>query len=203
MLILASKSPRRQLLLRQAGVAFEVRPSRAPEAPWDGAEPPADYVRRLALAKATEVSLAALPRHPQAVVLGADTVVALGNRIFGKPKDLAEAKAMLSALSGRCHAVYTGVALVRDGVPLRSWTAATQVWFKPLTAAAIDLYCGLAQPLDKAGAYGIQEHGELIVEKIDGLLSNVIGLPVEEVLAHRGLWEGEAWRTHEEEPPRQ
>ena len=196
MLILASKSPRRQQLLRQAGVAFEARPSKGPEAPWDGEEAPADYVRRLALAKATEVSLEVMPRHPGAVVLGADTVVALESRIFGKPKDLAEAKAMLRTLAGRGHTVYTGVALVRDGQPLRAWTAATTVWFKPLTAAEIDFYCKLAQPLDKAGAYGIQEHGELIVERIEGLRSNVIGLPVEEVLAQRGLWEGEAWRNH-------
>ncbi len=178
MLVLASKSPRRKRFLEDAGIAFLCDPATAPEAPWDGVTPPAEHVRTLANAKAAEVAM----RHPGMAVLAADTIVAHGNAIFGKPRDLLHAKEMLRTLSGDAHHVLTGVAIRRDDTVLRTWVADTTVRFKPLTDNDIDQYCSMVNVLDKAGAYGIQEHGERIVESLDGLWSNVVGLPIEEVL---------------------
>ena len=178
MLILASKSPRRKRFLEDAGIAFLCDPAIAPETPWDGVTPPAEYVRALANAKAAEVAM----RHPGEAVLAADTIVVHGNAIFGKPRDLLHAKEMLKTLSGDVHHVLTGVAIRRDDTILRAWVANTTVRFKHLTDNDIDQYCAMVNVLDKAGAYGIQEHGELLVESLDGLWSNVVGLPIEEVL---------------------
>ncbi len=177
-MILASQSPRRKELLASAGVSFGVDVSRGEEVPWDGVQPPEDYTCGLATAKALEVS----GRHPGEIVLGADTVVALDGVIYGKPKDLEDATGMFHAFSGREHHVFTGVALVRDGEVLRSWYADTAVRFKTLDDETIRQYFSLVNVLDKAGAYGIQEHGDLIVDGIQGLFSNVVGLPVEEVV---------------------
>lgn len=177
-MILASKSPRRKELLSEAGVAFDVDVSRGEEASWDGVQPPEEYTRGLALAKALEVS----SRHPGELVLGADTVVALDGVIYGKPKDMEEATRMFRTFSGREHHVFTGVAIVRDGSVLRSWHADSAVRFKTLSEETIRQYFSLVRVLDKAGAYGIQEHGDLIIEGVQGLFSNVVGLPVEEVL---------------------
>ena len=179
MLILASQSPRRRRLLEEAGIAFLADPANAPEAPWDGKHAPAEHVVWLAKAKAGEVVL----RHPGQVVLAADTVVVKNDRIHGKPHDLAEAKRMLADLAGDAHEVLTGVVLQRDGKILASWVSRTTVHFKPLTPKEIEDYCRAVNVLDKAGAYGIQEHGEMLVKSIDGLRSNVIGLPIETVLA--------------------
>ena len=178
MLILASQSPRRRHFLEDAGLEFVCDPATGPEAPWDGITPPRDHVKALALAKANEVTR----RHPGDLVLAADTVVVKNQGIFGKPRDLADAKQMLRTLSGGCHQVLTGVALCRDAACLRAWVSCSVVHFRDLTDADIDQYCQLVNVLDKAGAYGIQEHGDLIVEGIDGLWSNVVGLPIEEVL---------------------
>ena len=178
-MILASQSPRRKALLSSAGIAFEVDVSQADEPVWDGVQSPEEYTRSLALLKAREVS----SRHVGEVVLGADTVVALDGVIYGKPKDWEDAWRMLRRFSGREHHVFTGVALVKDGAVLHSWTADTAVRFKVLDDAVIRRYFELVNVLDKAGAYGIQEHGEMIVDEIRGSYSNVVGLPVEEVKA--------------------
>ncbi len=175
MLILASKSPRRQELLRQAGIDFQVLPATAPEAPWDGRTAPEEYVRMLACTKALQVSAA----NPDALVLGADTTVAYGPTLFGKPADLQQAEEFLMTLSGKCHQVHTGVAFCRNGKELRSFTVTTAVYFKELTPHIIYHYFQLVNPLDKAGAYGIQEHGELLIDRIEGSWSNVMGLPME------------------------
>ena len=106
----------------------------------------------------------------------------LSEKMFGKPADLADARRMLQELSGRTHEVLTGVSLVQDGRPADTWCCKTLVTFNTLDAEQIDAYFRLVNPLDKAGAYAIQEHGSLLVESIQGLLSNVIGLPVEEVV---------------------
>jgi septum formation protein len=117
-------------------------------------------------------------------VLGADTVVVLDGVVFGKPADLADAGRMLGQLSGRWHEVLTGVALVRRDPPWRRvWVCVTRVRFKALSPKVIRDYCAQVNTLDKAGAYGIQERGEMLVAEIDGLYSNVVGLPVEEVVA--------------------
>ena len=178
MLVLASKSPRRKALLAEAGMDFIVDPAAGEEEPWNGAIPPEEYVRRLAARKALEVA----PRHPGARIVGADTIVVLDGRILGKPRDMENAREMLSMFSGREHMVFTGVALARDAALLCSWTTATAVRFKTLSGDEIREYLSLVNPLDKAGAYGIQDHGDLIVEGIRGSYSNVVGLPVEELL---------------------
>jgi len=143
-------------------------------------ESPAEHVRRLALAKAEGVAA----RRPECLVLGADTVVVLDGTVFGKPADLADAGRMLRQLSGRWHEVLTGVALVRLEPPWRrAWVCTTRVRFRALSEDAIHEYCRRVNVLDKAGAYGIQEHGEMLVADLEGLYSNVVGLPLEQVLA--------------------
>jgi septum formation protein len=178
-LVLASASPRRRQLLCEAGVDLVVDPATVDETARPG-ESAAAQALRLAVAKADAVA----PRHPGQVVLGADTVVVLAGTVYGKPADLQDAARILGELSGRWHEVLTGVALVRQQPAWRrAWVCRTRVRFKDLPAASIAAYCALANPLDKAGAYGIQEHGDMLVAEIDGLRSNVVGLPVEEVTA--------------------
>ena len=167
------------MLLQEAGVEFRVDVSDAPEPRVEG-ETPEAMVQRLALAKATTVAA----RHDaDCVVIGADTVVVIDGMILGKPATLEEAAAMLQRLSGREHRVLTGVALLSPNEPPDVWCCETSVTFKTLASADIEMYLSLVNVLDKAGAYAVQSHGELLVEKVDGLLSNVIGLPVEEVKA--------------------
>jgi len=176
-IILASASPRRQELLRKAGIPFEVHPAEVDEMlPSD--EQPGASVMRLAELKASAVAR----QYSGMLVLGADTLVVLDGKTLGKPADLADAHRMLQELSGRTHEVLTGVSLVQDGQPADTWCCRTLVTFNTLDAEQIDAYFQLVNPLDKAGAYAIQEHGSLLVESIQGLLSNVIGLPVEEVV---------------------
>lgn len=177
--VLASASPRRRQLLAEAGVPILVDVAAIDETALPD-EAPVDHVLRLALAKAEAVAR----RHPRRVVLGADTVVVLDGRIFGKPADLDEARAILRQLSGRWHEVLTGVALRRRRPTWKKlWCARTRVRFHTLSEAAIEDYCQRVNTLDKAGAYGIQEHGDRIIAAIDGLRSTVVGLPVEEVVA--------------------
>ena len=176
-LILASNSPRRRELLAEAGVRFEVHAYETDERRLDG-ETAAHLVQRLSCLKAQ----AAEAYHPGRVILGADTVVVLDDQILGKPKNMDEAKRFLHDLSGRTHVVLTGVTLIDGHGRADTWLATSHVTFKTLTDKIIDEYFRLTNPLDKAGAYGIQSHGEMLVECVDGLMSNVIGLPVEEVV---------------------
>lgn len=168
-LILASGSPRRAKILRDLGVAFEVVKTDAPESSYPG--DPERTVRENALAKG-----AALPSSnpPTRHVLSADTIVWLDGRIYGKPRDLAEAKAFLRELSGRTHAVFTGVAYDGEARVVRS-----DVTFRPLTEETIDAYVAKVNPLDRAGAYDIDECGELLVASYTGTYENIMGLPVE------------------------
>jgi len=166
-------------LLAAAGISFEVCPADTDEALLPG-EAPAAAVVRLARLKALAVS----PRFPDRVVLGADTLVVVDNETLSKPGDLDKARGMLRRLAGRAHEVLTGVCLRRERPMAEdAWHTRTVVRFRPLDAAAIEDYLRRVHVLDKAGAYAIQEHGERIVASIDGPLSNVVGLPVEEVVA--------------------
>ena len=176
--ILASGSPRRRELLENAGLAIEVIPSPAEEI-HDAAMAPGTLCEANARLKAAAVAGA----HPGTWVIGADTLVFLDGIPLGKPADRAAAAAMLAALSGRTHDVRTGVCIVDPGGRARTFHETTRVTFRALDAAAIRAYHALVNPLDKAGAYGIQEHGERIIEKIDGPYDNVMGLPVAAVVA--------------------
>ena len=176
--ILASASPRRKELLAEVIEKFEILPSCGEEI-VEGEPTPEELVKALARQKASEVAL----RKEAAgkAVLGADTVVSLGGKILGKPTDEEDAFRMLSALSGKMHEVYTGVCMLypkRDGLREELLAAAcTKVRFLPLTKEKIRAYIATGSPMDKAGAYGIQDGG--LVEGIDGSFSNVVGLPVE------------------------
>ena len=172
-MILASQSPRRRELLGQMGFSFTVRPARGEELPHPELTP-AQLVEELARQKALEVSAGA---DADDVVVAADTVVAVDGTVLGKPRDRAHAAEMLSALSGREHTVYTGVA-VKRGETLLVEHEATQVRFRPLTEREIDLYIQTGEPMDKAGSYGIQGYGALLVEGIRGDYFNVVGLPI-------------------------
>lgn len=172
MLILASSSPRRADLLRAAGIPFEVAPVDVDETVRK-LEPPGEHVRRLSREKA-DVAFAG---NPDAVVLGADTIVTVGGEIMSKPHDAGDAIRMLRLLSGREHEVLTGVALVaRRGVVVE--VARTRVWVNPLNETEIADYVATGEPLDKAGAYGIQGIGSKFIDRIQGSYSNVVGLPV-------------------------
>jgi septum formation protein len=172
MLILASSSPRRADLLRAAGIPFQAFPVAIDES-VPRLEPPGEHVRRLAREKAE----AAFALHPLALVLGADTIVTVGGEIMGKPRDAEDAMRMLRLLSGREHEVLTGVALVAaSGVVVE--VARTRVWVNPLTEVEISDYVATGEPLDKAGAYGIQGLGSRFIDRIQGSYSNVVGLPV-------------------------
>ena len=172
MLVLASASPRRQELLRNAGIEFVVHPAHVPEVPQKNESPKA-YAERLACEKAQAVSR----QRPGDVVLGADTVVIVDSAILEKPADAADAARMLRMLSGREHSVTTGVCLVGSGFEdVRSET--TQVTFSPLSGDDIDFYVASGEPMDKAGAYAIQGIASRWISRIEGDYSNVVGLPV-------------------------
>ena len=172
-IILASQSPRRRELLAQMGVPqFEVVPALGEEIASPGLSP-AQLVEVLSRQKAEEVAVQA---GPDDVVIAADTVVAVDGAVLGKPRDPADAARMLSLLSGRAHTVYTGVT-VRRGTFSRTAHEATQVRFRPLTQSEISAYIATGEPMDKAGAYGIQGRGCALVEGIDGNYHNVVGLP--------------------------
>ncbi|MDA1299135.1 MAG: Maf family protein [Proteobacteria bacterium] len=174
-LVLASTSPRRAALLRQLGLHFAVRAPAVNEAHLAG-ESPVTFVRRLSLAKANSDRLADLRDR---IVLAADTVVLLDEKILGKPGDPAAAMEMLAALSGRVHRVMTGVALVR-GNEQTNFAVETKVEFRTLSKEEIRKYCVSGEPFDKAGGYGIQGRGAVFVSRIDGSYSNVVGLPLME-----------------------
>jgi len=175
-LILASASPRRRELLEVAGVAHVVDAVDVDERRMSD-EPADTYATRVARSKA----LAGQARHPTDVVLGADTIVVVGDDVLGKPVDDAEAVAMLTRLSGRAHDVVTGVALAWPGHD-RVVVERTRVWFAPISDDEIYRYVATGEPRDKAGAYAIQGMASRFVQRIDGSYSNVVGLPVATVL---------------------
>ncbi len=172
-LILASASPRRRELLAQTGLAFEVVPAAIDETPRTG-EAAAHYVARMAREKAQAVAR----RFPESAVLGADTSVVLDEVILGKPDSAQAAQAMLESLSGRCHQVMTAVALVRRGSDTQCRLSCTEVEFAALSRAWIEAYIDSGDPVDKAGAYGIQNAAGLKIRRIRGSYSGVVGLPL-------------------------
>lgn len=176
--ILASQSPRRKELLSRVVSDFDVRVSHVEEVVPASLQPQ-EVVMHLAKIKAEAVARELRLEQPaqRFAVIGADTVVALDHQIMGKPKDRTDCVRMLSALSGREHAVYTGVAVVVDG-RTESFYERTAVRFLPLSDEEINWYASLDEPYDKAGAYGIQGYGSLLVEGICGDYFNVMGLPV-------------------------
>ncbi|MDX2453655.1 Maf family protein [Desulfosarcina sp.] len=177
-LILASQSPRRRYLLKQAGLTFAVIPSTFDEDSVLLANP-ADYVKTLAEAKADAVAR----QYPDSWVIGADTIVTIGHAILGKPGDPREARQMLERLSGQSHVVYTGYAGICNNKHTRfSDAIKTDVQFKNLTKDEIDWYIQTGEPFDKAGAYAIQGMGTFLVRRIHGSYTNVVGLPVCEVI---------------------
>lgn len=177
-LILASTSPRRRILLAAAGVEFELGESGVEEVRLAG-EPAAKFALRMAEEKALAVSR----RADGTLVLGADTVVECGGEILGKPRDHTDAHRMLRLLSGRFHTVVTAFALARDGCVTESHAIASRVRFRELGDDEIDAYIRTGEPMDKAGAYGIQAEGAGLVVELEGERDNVMGLPVGEVLA--------------------
>ena len=181
-LILASESPRRKYLLKQTGLSFKVIPSRIDETKIPRSKSsPSDYVRVLAEAKANDISV----KYPGNWVIGADTIVLIENMILGKPDSKDDARNMLKQLSGKTHQVLTGYAIVcRSKGRSFSDTVTTQVLFKNLTEAEIEWYIHTQEPFDKAGAYAIQGLGTFIVKSITGSYTNVVGLPVCEVVEH-------------------
>ncbi len=183
-LILASGSPRRRDLLAEAGLAFEVCPANVEEI-----EDPGWGIEALVSQNARLKCQAVAQEHPDAVVLGADTLVALDGEPLGKPTDLDHAFAMLSRMVGKTHEVCTGVCLHRHRPQYAvEFMERTLVTFKPLNASEIHSYLSLIDPLDKAGSYAAQDYGERIIERTEGSWTNVVGLPMERLLEHlRGL----------------
>jgi septum formation protein len=178
-LILASSSPRRAEILTNAGLRFSVLSSAADESPYPG-EAPAALVQRLANAKADLVTARAVG---PAIVLAADTVVVLDDKILGKPRSVEDARHMLQQLSGRTHSVLTGVALIRlpDG-ERRQFIESTLVHFRPITDEELSSYLATEEPYDKAGAYAIQGQAGRYIPRIEGCYFNVVGLPLSRVL---------------------
>lgn len=177
-LVLASASPRRLELLSQAGFKFEVVLSQVDEA-HDASLTP----EQLTLENARRKALAVSQTRPAALVIGADTLVYVDGDPLAKPADMDEALRMVRRLSGRTHEVCTGVAFACDGAVLRELHVITHVTFKPLSDDLIRAYHARVNPLDKAGAYGIQECTDMLLERMTGSFTNVVGLPVEEVTA--------------------
>ena len=177
-IVLASASPRRRELLERAGVSFEVVVSPAEEI-HDASMDPEALCELNATLKAEAVAVT----RPDATVIGADTLVFIDGEPLGKPSSIEEARGMLRRLSGRAHRVCTGVCVIFPGGRAKVFHGTTEVDFLPLDDEAIDDYFALVNPFDKAGAYGIQEHGELIISGIRGSYENVMGLPVDLVVA--------------------
>jgi septum formation protein len=181
-IILASGSPRRRELLEQMGVKFRVHTAEVEEEHGQGRAARA-ICRRNALAKAFAVAKA----NPKETVLGADTLVHLGDDLLGKPASMSEARRMLGRLSGKTHQVTTACALVQ-GERRRVFSVTTRVRFRELSARQINAYLKAVLVLDKAGAYAVQEKGEWIVEAVHGSLTNVVGLPVERLGKELRAW---------------
>ena len=173
MLILASQSPRRREMFDRLGVTYQALSTDADETIHEEMLP-AEYVKTLALRKA---EAAAKMAGKDDLIVAADTVVALGNDIYGKPKDYDDAFRMIATFSGKTHEVYTAFALIKDGKAYAE-AVATAVTFRALSDHEIDYYIKKETPFDKAGAYGIQEMAGVFVEKIEGNFDNVVGLPL-------------------------
>ncbi len=183
-LILASASPRRARLLQLVTPDFVVAPADVPE-PVHESLTPAELCQLNAHLKARTVA----KHHPDALVIGADTEVCLGTKVFGKPRSLKEAESMLARLTGRTHQVITGVCLMhRRTHQERLFAEQTDVTFHDLSRDQIRAYLRLIQPFDKAGAYAIQDSGELIIERIEGSFSNVVGLPLGRLRRELNAW---------------
>lgn len=176
--VLASASPRREELLRSLGLSFTILPAHIDET-WQEGETPAAHVRRLAREKAAAMAV----KHPQAIVLGADTIVALDGLILGKPKNRKQAREMLQRLSGRTHTVFTGFALAQESRNVaKTRVVRSAVRFKVISPDEMGWYIASAEPYDKAGGYAAQGMGASFIKSIRGSYTNVIGLPVCEVL---------------------
>ena len=174
-LILASASPRRKELLEKIGLPFTVQPAKGEESITQ--KSPAAVVMELSRQKAEEIAAA---QTGDCIIIGADTVVAKGEKIMGKPKDAADAKQMLRSIADDCHQVYTGVTLIRTGAHPQSVTfqEKTDVCLYPISDAEADAYIASGDPMDKAGAYGIQGDFAIYVKRIVGDYYNVVGLPI-------------------------
>ena len=174
-LILASASPRRKELLEKIGLPFTVQPAKGEERITQ--KSPAAVVMELSRQKAEEIAAA---QTGDCIIIGADTVVAKGEKIMGKPKDAADAKQMLRSIADDCHQVYTGVTLIRTGAHPQSVTfqEKTDVCLYPISDAEADAYIASGDPMDKAGAYGIQGDFAIYVKRIAGDYYNVVGLPI-------------------------
>jgi septum formation protein len=184
-LILASASPRRVELLRQLDVAFQVVPSDAEELHHEQLT-----ARELSQINAHRKARAVAKKFPDTLVLGADTLVYLGHKLFGKPADMEDARRMLGELQGHTHQVVTGVCLIHLRTHReRLFAESTNVTFRQLTAEQIGRYLGSIHPLDKAGAYAIQENGNEIVLDISGSYTNVVGLPMERLAEELKGWQ--------------
>ncbi len=185
-IILASASPRRKELLQKIGLKFEVDVSNCAEQ-IDSVSEPEELVRRISIEKAKAVA----SRHKNAVIIAADTIGVIGEKLLGKPHSTAEARKMLGQISGKSHLVITGFTVLDTATDKTiTKTVTTKVYIKNLTQAEIDAYVETGEPLDKAGAYGIQGLGAVIVEKIEGDYYNVVGLPLNalaEVLKEFGI----------------
>jgi septum formation protein len=187
-LILASASPRRAQLLKQVGIPFQVVPSTVDEA-VEGFTP-GEMVIKLALAKAGQVASG----FSDGLVLGADTVVVYRDTVLGKPRSAADARKMLLQLSGREHRVITGLALVdAAGGAFQTASSETRVWMRALESDLIDAYIATGEPMDKAGAYGIQEKAAFFVERIEGCYFNVVGLPLTQLYLLLSRMEIKPW----------
>ena len=174
-LIFASASPRRKELLEKIGLPFTVQPAKGEERITQ--KSPAAVVMELSRQKAEEIAAA---QTEDCIIIGADTVVARGDKIMGKPKDAADAKQMLRSIADDCHQVYTGVTLIRTGAHPQSVTfqEKTDVFLYPISDAELDAYIASGDPMDKAGAYGIQGDFAIYVKRIAGDYYNVVGLPI-------------------------
>jgi septum formation protein len=177
-LVLASASPRRVDLLRGAGFEFEIVLPQVEEA-----HDPALAPEQLTVENARRKALAVSHTRPDAIILGADTLVYVDGDPLAKPADMEEALRMIRRLSGRTHEVCTGVAFACDGAVVKELHVITHVTFKPLTDELVRAYHAQVNPLDKAGAYGIQQCTDMVMERMEGSFTNVVGLPVDEVTA--------------------
>jgi septum formation protein len=173
--ILASSSPRRADLLSQIGLTFEIYPSDIDEPSFNGSITPASATQQLASMKAKSVA----ERYTEGVIIGADTLVAYKNELIGKPDNPEHARSILKKLSGKKHKVVTGVCLINVELSKEiTWNEVTKVYFRELNPVEIEEYVNCGEPLDKAGAYGIQGRGAAFVNRIEGCYFNVVGLPL-------------------------
>ena len=175
-LILASKSPRRAKILSGLGLSFEIVPTDAEEISIH------DDPRRTVSVNALRKLEACRARHPDAAVIAADTIVWFGDRIYGKPQDLDEARRFLRELSGNVHSVFTGVACCGPGQEPRTEVVESKVAFRDLSDELIDQYVKTVNPIDRAGAYDIDDFGKIVVESFEGSYENIMGLPVEPIV---------------------